>query len=196
MPSKTSILNAALRHLGQPALVSDPDAAQEYAAAGDVVAAWDDLLGTVLAAAEWDCCKRRSSIDADATAPAFGFLYAYSLPGDCLRVWKFDESHGPDPEYEIENGKILTSIAGPLKVHWLTTLVSGADFDEPLATAFALKIAANCALKVTGSASLGAELEEKFEAAVARAHRIDAAQGNLAAKRAPQTTWLVNRWHA
>lgn len=193
MPSKTAILNRALRLLGQPPLVTDPDAAQEHAAAGDVVSAWDDELGTVLAAAEWDCCKRRSSIEADATAPAFGFLYAYTIPPECVRVWKLDESHGADVEYEIENGKILTNVPAPLKLHWLSTLTTGDQFDEALATAFAFKLAASCALKITGSQQLADNMDEAYRSAIAKAHRIDAAQGNLDAKRAPQTTWLTER---
>jgi len=80
------------------------------------------VLQAMLSEHRWNFNRERVLLAADATAPAFGFAYQYTLPGDCLRVWGIGDDGEGGPitslKWKREGGKILTNEAGPLPVHY------------------------------------------------------------------------------
>lgn len=65
-----------------------------------------DALNEVYSAHPFGCAVRRVVLSPDTQRPAFGYAYAYPLPGDCARVLSV-ETLG---EYAIESGCIVTDM--------------------------------------------------------------------------------------
>ena len=83
MANRTQILNAALMRAG----VQDINLAfQDTPAAQVAEAAYDRSLEFCLSLYPWPFALRYAVLAQSADAPAFGYRYAYQLPGDCMRV--------------------------------------------------------------------------------------------------------------
>ncbi|WP_428668037.1 hypothetical protein [Reyranella sp.] len=152
--SKTSICNSGLGILGKPDLVRDAEsgAAQEYGIAATVVRAYDERIGRVLRSHPWNFAMARVSLDADATAPPFGFARRFPLPSDCARVWKLDETrHGRDPKYAVEGQWLLTDETAPLLLIYIRNERNPSKFTDDFAEALAGEIAKKSAVAVLGS---------------------------------------------
>jgi hypothetical protein len=150
--SKAGIANRALEDLGQPPLVTDPDALQEYEHADTVLRAYDDLIDDALTDTNWSFNTTRVTLSPDPTPPAFGYAYRYALPGDCLKVWALDEkTHGKRPDYKVEGGYILFNDGGGLNLIYLRPVYDPTQFSGDFAIALAARIAEACALKILGS---------------------------------------------
>lgn len=92
MPSKLDVINSALRRLaanGANLSYQDTPAAQI------AEAAYSQALNYCLGLYPWAFATRYMRLGRSATAPAFGYKYAYSLPGDCVRVIDV-RCHGED----------------------------------------------------------------------------------------------------
>jgi hypothetical protein len=152
--TKASICNSALLLLGQDPLVEDADAAQQYSDADAVVRAYDERFGRVLRSHNWNFAETLAIIDADATAPAFGFARRFPLPTvpPCARVWALSEDrHGKEPKYRVRGGFIETDEPSPLHVIYIARIEDPSLFDDEFAEALAAEIASKAALKVLGS---------------------------------------------
>jgi hypothetical protein len=65
---------------------------------------------------------RGQIIAADATPPAFGWDHAYTLPAGCVRLLPLTHDGSDDGSpiaHAVEGGKVLTNMAGPLKVRFV-----------------------------------------------------------------------------
>ena len=135
MANRTQILNTALMRAG----AQDINIAfQDTPAAQVAEAAYDRSLEFCLSLYPWPFALRYAVLARSADAPAFGYRYAYPLPGDCMRVldvrrhgdagevpsWAYRHS---GPRYSIVGQEIYTdaeslalryvSFAGPTALH-------------------------------------------------------------------------------
>lgn len=154
--SKTSICNGGLGILGKEELVVDADggAPQEYTHAAAAVSAYDRRLGRVLRSHNWNFAETLAIIDADATAPKFGYRYRYPLPTvpPCARVWTLDPAlYGPNPSFKVRGGFIETDEAGPLRVIYIARITDPSLFDDAFAEAMSYAVAKEIAVAVLGS---------------------------------------------
>ncbi len=153
--TKTSICNAALRLLGQPALVEDAesDAPQAYDDAQAVVDAYDARIGRVLRSHNWNFAETLAELEADPTAPAFGFARRFALPSDFAKFWSLDPAYGanPPPPYKLRGAYIETDLAAPLRIVYGRRETDPSLFDDAFADALAAEVAAKAALAVLGS---------------------------------------------
>lgn len=152
--SKTAICNSALGILGKEDLVRDAEsgAAQEYGHAASAVRAYDERIGRVLRSHDWNFARARVSLDADATAPAFGFARRFPLPSDCARVWELDRTlYGADAQYAVEGQWLLTDESAPLQLIYIKNERDPSKFTDDFAEALAGEIAKKIAVAVLGS---------------------------------------------
>jgi hypothetical protein len=83
--SKLGIINLALTRLGVKRIVTLTENSQQ---ALDAVAVWEYILDEVLEAKEWKFSKTSIYLDKSDISPSNGYLYAYPLPNDLLKLVK------------------------------------------------------------------------------------------------------------
>jgi hypothetical protein len=114
------------------------------------------LIGAMLEAHKWNFAQRRASIAVDVTAPAFEYLYAYTLPEDYLRVHRINQDQ--TVIWKVEAGKILTDEISPIQVEYTAYVTDlnnwSAQFYQCVSMALQIKICA----PLTGDMKKAAEL--------------------------------------
>ena len=83
MQNKTSVINAALMRCGASGVNL---AFQDTPAAQTAQAAYQRCLDLCLSLYPWPFAVRLVRLARNAGSPAFGWRFAYRLPGDCVRV--------------------------------------------------------------------------------------------------------------
>jgi hypothetical protein len=116
--SAVEVCNLALSQLKVSPIssISPPDEGVEAAAA---CAQWYDTARLeTLRAHTWNFARKRVTITPDATAPAFGWAKAYSLPLDYVRPVAvfFGDVELQESEYKVEDGKLLCNEDGTLQL--------------------------------------------------------------------------------
>ena len=192
--SKTEVCNSALGILGKPALVRDAEsgAAQEYAWAEAVVRAYDQRIGRVLRSHPWNFAMARAALEADATAPAFGYAYRYPLPSDCARVWELDrDRHGTGTAYAVEGQWLLTDEAAPLQLVYIRRETDPSKFTDDFAEALAAEIAKKAAPAVLGSLEAADYFRREAKADASEAKTADGQENPP--REIEDGSWLVGR---
>lgn len=111
--SATDVCNSALQKVGAARILSLTDNSRE---ARSCAVAYDSNRRDELRKHPWNFAIKRVLLAPDATAPAFGFKYQYTLPSDCLRVLLPKDN---TLDWVVEGNKILTN---------LVTSPAGVDF--------------------------------------------------------------------
>lgn len=108
MPTRLSVMNKALRILGQPALAS-PDQNDE---AGRLLrASWDESANACYEVGNWNSAIERVELSRSSIVPAWGYSYYYELPGDFVRLVQISQSGDNNEDftgYRPENGMYAT----------------------------------------------------------------------------------------
>jgi hypothetical protein len=157
------------------------------------VRAYDQRIGRVLRSHPWNFAMARVELEADATAPEFGFAVRYALPGDLARVWKLDETrHGPNPSYQVEGQWLLTDEAAPLQLIYIRRETDPSKFTDDFAEALAQEIAKKIAPQVLGSLEAAGFFEKQADKET-RDAKTERRPGEPAAGRSRQGTLLRGR---
>lgn len=119
MPSETDCLNDALGQIGASRIGSIGDGSVN---ANHCLTFYPTLRDGLIRSFKWNFSLVRAALAQDATAPAFGFAYSYTLPSDpwCLRVWEYVGANpssgtvlpveaGLVAKYKVEGRKILSN---------------------------------------------------------------------------------------
>jgi len=172
MTSEVAICNAALAKVSNNRIAS----LTEGSTAGDLC---NEMYGRVrdrlLRRHIWNFNKKRVKLAQLATAPVFGWTYAYQLPSDWVRniaVYPDSAGIGQTHGYQVEGRRILSD-------HENIYLVYGAritdpnDFDDMFREALAYALAVELAVPLAKSATLRDRMNEAFQAYVMEAQTID-----------------------
>lgn len=102
----------------------------------------------------WNFARRRATLAANSTPPAFGYGAAYDLPGDFIRFYTEDEDQTvPEPDWVIENGQILSNDDGPLEIIYIYDCQDCTKFDPLFVATLGEAIGAALAKPLTQSKS-------------------------------------------
>ena len=158
MSSKVDICNMALSRLAAGRITDLSDGTIE---AKECNAIFDIVSKQVQAKGPWMCNKFRIALPQSATAPNFGFAYAYQLPVDplCLRVLKINEDRVGDNNFQIENNYLLTDLSA-VSILYVGLLTDPQKFDPYLEEAIIDALTAQMAYKFTGSIDTAQKLLE------------------------------------
>lgn len=150
---------------------------------------------------KWKFSIKRQSIAALISTPDHGFSYEYQLPTDNLRILEVGSFYvGPDMSdyrngstaiFQIENGKILTSLAAPLPIRYIKDETDTALFDPAFDDMLACRIAYEACEELTQSDTKKEMLERQYNKSLreaARANAIEADPESL-----PDNSWLLSR---
>jgi len=175
MTSIVDICNSALNQVGASNIISlteDSKAAricnQRYAFIRD----------SVFRSHPWNCLVTRRTLSPDATAPAFEFDNAFTLPTDpyCLRVLNLDYL---DIIHRVEGRKILCN-EDTLNLLYIGRVTDPAQYDMLLIESISAALAADIAYPLVGSTSLSQEMRAVLQEKLKEARFVDATEGTPA----------------
>ena len=162
--TETDLANMALIMLGQQPITSLDDSNNRAVLANKRLA---DVRDSVLRAHNWNCAVRRASLNADETAPTWGYDKRYALPSDFVRMVGLED---PLTDYKIEAGNqghtvdnYLLSDATVMKITYIFRLTDVSKMDDTLKQAIATRLAAEIGQAVTGDINTANMMLEKYQ---------------------------------
>lgn len=178
MSSPAYIVNLAFDRIGERTITSLDDEGSIVARARAQYPHQRDLL---LRAQPWRFAMARVALPALTDAPAFGWSQAYELPTDALRILPLThngEFDGRPVQHRFEGTRILTDQTAPLKVRYVTSLVSEARFDPLFTELLSINLALALSYRLTNKRSLVAELRQQARELSAGFFILDAIEGS------------------
>lgn len=180
MPAKLDIINAALARAGARGVNFSASGSPGAQVADAAYARCRDYC---LALYPWPFALRLMQAARAAEAPAFGARYAYTLPGDCVRVVEAVGEGGTAPRYAIVGNSLHTD-AEAVNLRYVSN-----SRDVPMSEAFADALAWRLAFEISPYLEQGESSARNcfqlFEQALDRA-KVDAdAQDNPGPARWP-----------
>lgn len=135
---------------------------------------WDSARRQVFEEHNWNVCVKRVILAPTTTSPAFEFANQYLLPSDCIRVLRM---YGNDNDpYQIEGRNLLTDV-NPVNLVYIADITDPLQYTPMLKDVIALKLAADIAYALTGTAAYASALDDKYQRLLSEARSIDASQG-------------------
>ena len=188
MPAPTSavqICTFALDHLKQKpitALTGD----NLPLAASTCARHYDQARRAVLESHPWNFAIKRKQLTPDATAPVFGYSFAYNLPPDFIRLLTLGDDAilliTPTALYQVEGGQLLTGAeftvdtSGTQNVRYVFDQTNVNKFSPLFIEVLALELAVNMAYAFTGLGNRVAQIKKLLDDKAPRAYAIDGQQ--------------------
>jgi hypothetical protein len=169
--SAVDACNSALQRVGAASILSLTDNSPEARACA---LAYDSNRRDELRKHSWNFTIKRAVLSPDTTAPAFDYLYAFTLPTDCLRVLRPPTS---DLDWQIEGRKILTNDGAVLNLRYLADVEDTTQWDASFYNVMAASLAVDICEKLTQSNTKKQQLNTEYKEAVADARKVDAFEG-------------------
>lgn len=172
MASEITIINWALLKLGaRPILTRDDDSPQARIANRTFDQIRDDLMRDH----PFNWSTKRAELAASATAPSWGFSYAYPVPADYLKIL---EVYNPNKyDYKVENQDgvvvIVTDLSAPLQIRYTARVTNVAIMDPLFQQGLSAKCAAEWCKPITGDTALVKSMTELSEFRIRQATSSD-----------------------
>lgn len=131
--TKVEIVNLALRLLGVERINDLTDNNKRASVMSDI---YDLCRRQVLCDADWSFARKRQTISALATTPAFGWNYEFNRPSDCLNIV---QEYNDEP-YEAES-TLLMADTNALSLIFTMDVTDTSKFSAGFNTALAHKLA-------------------------------------------------------
>lgn len=172
MATQVEICNLALIRGGQNKIA----AIDENSKAADLLnGIWDMIIDEVLRDHTWNFAVRRAQVDAEDTAPDWGFALEYLLPDDCLRVLSIDDD--PEISYRVEGVSIFTDEDTPINLKYIGRFGSDEEdiayFDVKFVNALAWRLLQEIAFALTASLKLVQLASQAYMMALSEAKTVD-----------------------
>lgn len=199
MTSRTQIINFALTKLGVQTVTSE-DEASEPAIKAKLV--FDTAVRSELRRHAWSFALARAQLAASSTPPAFGWINAFPLPTDCLRVIQVGEYFdfaGVRQQvdtivvpYAIEARQILTDLGAPLKLRYVRDMSNEiAQWDAAFTDAMSNRLAIELAETLTKSTTRYEQATQMYKASITEARRCNAIE--LPPVPLPDNSFMMSR---
>lgn len=173
MASEVSIANFALRRLGANGITSFSDGTTEGIIVADTFAGIRDSL---LREHLWNFATRRTGLAAAATAPAWGYAFAYPVPVDFLRLREVEGQQLCAVEIEnqaAEGRVILSDLEAPLNIAYIARIEDADLMDVSFHRALSLRCAMEWCEKLTASSALFDMVSGEYVSALRDARTTD-----------------------
>ena len=121
------------------------------------------IRDSVLRSAPWSFAVKRASLDPIVYTDVFSEAdeNVFSLPVDCVRVWKINDGF-PQDRYRIEGNLLKTSLP-KVNIFFVSNATPVAHYDANFKEAVACMLAADLAYALTQSVSIKQGLEQTAE---------------------------------
>ncbi len=198
MASKIDIVNRALTKIGDDRIM---DILDDQENAKTINSMYDTVLAAELRARVWNFTVKRASLPALASVPPFGYLLEYQLPVDHLRLIQVGETYvglslsdyvgTSEAEFQVEERKIRTDLAAPLKIRYVSLVTDPGLYDALFVEAFASRLAVECCERLTQSNTKRQLAAEEYTLAIRTALRADAIENPP--QTMPDESWIMSR---
>lgn len=185
MASEVDICNIALSNLGERPISARNDQNQRARACDN---RFNDVRDLVLRSHVWNCALKREQLTSSATAPVWGYSFAYPKPAKMLRLISVKENEYP---FKIEGENIVTNSTS-LNILYIEQVTDTAKYDALLIQAIALRLATEIAQDITGKTQLKEALMRKYREVMSEARSADAAEGTP--QKIESDLWLESRY--
>lgn len=185
--SQISIINQALRYLGEPPIVSLQD---NSSAATTAAALYDPARRYVLRLHPWQFAAKRAQLAAAPTPPAFGYGAAFPVPADFLRVIELPDMAATD-RWKTEGGSILCNGTAPLNLVYVCDLQDPTQFDSLFVRVLAYQLAGDMAPTISQEQSRQQAMYELAQATLDAERLVDSQ--SQAAPEYDDDVWLRAR---
>lgn len=147
-----------------------------------------------LAMANWNFALTRKVIAADSVAPAFGWDYAYTLPGECVRLLPLTlggNDEDPQVHHVVEGGKLLTNMSGPARIRYVRRATNYDAYHALFIDFLSARLAFRMAHWLTGKTSYVDVAQKIMKDTLEAAWLADAIEGDT--PRAADSDWIDAR---
>lgn len=184
--SRVSIINFGLNLLGQERVGS----VDEPGPATDCNAVFDLLRDYEQRANAWVFTRKRAILAPHGVAPAFGYLYAFPLPVDCLRPLKPVDA---SLDWSIESHEGLTAILtnrdAVIQLRYLARITNETKFDPMFAVMLGCRIGFYLCEKLSQSNTKREMCEHTYQQARMEARKMNAFE--KVPQQGPVDPWLL-----
>ena len=170
MASVVDICNGALNQLGGTTILSLTEDSKNARICN---ARYTQVRDALFRTHPWNCLQLRASLAKDATAPAWGFSSAFTLPADCLRLLYIVDF---DSNYKVEGRKILSNTSS-MKILYISRITDPNEYDELLRETLSASLAADIAYGVTSSNPVAQNMYTLFQDKLRDARFVDSTEG-------------------
>jgi hypothetical protein len=174
--SEVQICNLALLKFGSSSITSLTDGS---VGANACKVLYPLMRDEIVSIHEWNFALKRADISSQlATAPAFGYEYAYQLPVDCIRVI---ELFGTEATWGREGNELLTDQEEDIYIRYIKKVTTTGDIPPAVVNCIAVRLAAELCAKIKEDKNMRLELLGELERSVLpEAFRLNAIEGNRA----------------
>jgi len=166
--SDVDCCNSALQKLGEPSIIAlDSNTLQGR----QILIAYESNRKSELRKHRWNFAIKRAILAPDATAPAFDYAYAFTVPADCLRVLMPTDV---DLDWVVEGRKILSNSSNVLRLRYIADVANAAEWDSIFYDMLAISLAIDLCERLTNSVGKKAALEQDYRDANAEARKNNA----------------------
>lgn len=160
--------NSALQRVGATTITSLSDNSPEARACS---VAYDSNRRDELRKHSWNFAISRVVLAPDATAPAFDYLYQFTLPSDCLRVLRPPTAN---LDWMIEGRKILSNDDATLYLRYISDVTEPAIWDASFYNVVTAALAIDICERLTQSNQKKQGLIADYNDCIRVARRMDA----------------------
>lgn len=182
--SSVDCCNSALQKLGAASITSLTDNSRE---ARQCSIAYDSNRRSELRKYRWNFATTRAVLAPDADAPAFDYLYQFTLPTDCLRILLPRDA---DLDWVVEGRKILSNDSSILNLRYVSDVTDVTQWDANFYDLVSISMAMDMCEALTNSTGKKAALEREYADTVAAAKTSNAFE-RLSAEFPADGFWLA-----
>lgn len=168
MATQVSICSNALLLLGAQTINALDEGSDRASLASNL---YDSIRDDLLRSHPWNCAVKRVVLAPDLETPAFDYTAQFTLPSDWLKTLSVGQE-GYEVDYKHEAGKILSN-GTSLALRYIFRNDNEAIWDAMLVRAIELKMAAEMAYPITGSASMADMMHSKLQQHMKQARAVD-----------------------
>jgi len=166
--TQVSICSNALLMLGAQTINSLDEESDRARLASNL---YDGLRNDLLRSHPWNCAVKRVLLAPDVEVPAFDYTAQFTLPSDWLKTLSVG-IEGYEVDYKHEGGKILCG-GTSLALRYIFRNEVEATWDSMMVRAMELRMAAEMAYPITGSASMADMMHNKLQQHMQQARAVD-----------------------
>lgn len=182
MYSQTSIANLALAYLGQPPISS---LQQNNERARWISLFYEPVRDEVLRTHDWAFATVEKPL-VPAQTPVMQGQMAYSYPADALFIRQVFRVQAPQEAVAFEerfdvssHSRVLVTSVAQAHVRYTRRMSDETQYDPVFVKCFALALASDAALALTGDVTLSAQLHQKYTLYLEEARRNNMAEGKF-----------------
>jgi hypothetical protein len=167
----TDICNMALSRLGAPRI---SDIEENTPRGISCRTHYEVVRDSLLRSHPWNFATGRANLSQSATAPAFGYTFAYALPSDFLRLMTLNgiEAEMFASEYTLEGGQLLT-YSDEAKITYVRRVTDPTAFDAIFLEVISFRLASALAMDLTNDIEKRDSMEQFAQLRMSGASFVD-----------------------